>query len=205
VINVNRKEKSKIKGELRNLEVQTRRREKKKKELINWRWISTIFFISFFLSFGLSFLSEVTIKQSTLIVSILITFVFIFLGILFDIIGVAVTSSDETIFHSMSARKVRGARMAVKFHKNAEKVSSFCCDVVGDICGVISGASGITITSLLVKSFHWDLLLTTLLVTGVISALTIGGKAIGKSFAVNKSNIILYQFAKTISYVYPCK
>jgi len=202
---VNRKEKSKIKGELRNLEVQTRRREKKKKELINWRWISTIFFISFFLSFGLSFLSEVTIKQSTLIVSILITFVFIFLGILFDIIGVAVTSSDETIFHSMSARKVRGARMAVKFHKNAEKVSSFCCDVVGDICGVISGASGITITSLLVKSFHWDLLLTTLLVTGVISALTIGGKAIGKSFAVNKSNIILYQFAKTISYVYPCK
>ena len=60
---------------------------------------------------------------------------FIFLGILFDIIGVAVTSSDDKIFHSMSARKVRGAKVAVKFHKNAEKVSSFCCDVVGDICG----------------------------------------------------------------------
>lgn len=202
---MNRAEKSKIKGELRNLEVQTRRREKKKKELINWRWISTIFTISFFLSFGLSFLSEVTIKQSTLIVSILITFVFIFLGILFDIIGVAVTSSDDAIFHSMSARKVRGAKVAVKFHKNAEKVSSFCCDVVGDICGVISGASGITITALLVESFQWNMLLTTLIVTGMISALTIGGKAIGKSFAVNKSNIILYQFAKVISYVYPCK
>jgi len=202
---VNRAEKSKINGELRNLEIQTRRREKKKKELINWRWIATIFTLSFFLSFGLSFLSEVTIKQSTLLISILITFVFIFLGILFDIIGVAVTSSDESIFHSMSARKVRGARIAVKFHKNAEKVSSFCCDVVGDICGVISGASGITITALLVETFHWNLLLTTLIVTGVISALTIGGKAIGKSFAVNKSNIILYRFAKVISYVYPCK
>lgn len=202
---MNRAEKSKINGELRNLEIQTRRREKKKKELINWRWIATIFTLSFFLSFGLSFLSEVTIKQSTLLISILITFVFIFLGILFDIIGVAVTSSDESIFHSMSARKVRGARIAVKFHKNAEKVSSFCCDVVGDICGVISGASGITITALLVETFHWNLLLTTLIVTGVISALTIGGKAIGKSFAVNKSNIILYRFAKVISYVYPCK
>lgn len=202
---MNRREKSKIKQELRNLEVQTRRREKKKKELINWKWIGTIFTISFFLSFGLSFLSEVTIKQSTLFVSILITLVFIFLGILFDIIGVAVTSSDETIFHSMSARKVRGAKTAVRFIKNAEKVSSFCCDVIGDICGVISGASGITITTLLVESFHSDVLLTTLIVTGIISALTIGGKAIGKSFAVNKSNIILYEFAKIISYFYPCK
>ena len=202
---MNRAEKSKINAELKNLEVQTRRREKKKKELINWHWIATIFVISFFLSFGLSFLSEVTIKQSTLLVSVLITFVFIFLGILFDIVGVAVTSSDESIFHSMSARKVRGARIAVKFNKNAEKVSSFCCDVVGDICGVISGASGITITALLVETFNWNLLLTTLIVTGLISAFTIGGKAIGKSFAVNKSNIILYRFAKIISYVYPCK
>lgn len=202
---MNRAEKSKIKQELRSLEVQTRRKEKKKKELVNWKWIITIFTISFFLSFGLSFLSEVTIKQSTLIVSVLITLIFICLGILFDIIGVSVTSSDASIFHSMSARKVRGAKIAVKFHKNAEKVSSFCCDVVGDICGVISGASGITITALLVKTFGWDLLFTTLAVTGVISSLTIGGKAIGKSFAVNKSNIILYQFAKIISYVYPCK
>lgn len=202
---MNRMEKSKINAEIKNLEVQTRRREKKKKELINWRWITTIFVISFFLSFGLSFLSEVTIKQSTLLVSILITFVFIFLGILFDIVGVAVTSSDASIFHSMSARKVRGAKIAVKFNKNAEKVSSFCCDVVGDICGVISGASGITITALLVETFNWNLLLTTLIVTGLISAFTIGGKAIGKSFAVNKSNIILYRFAKIISYVYPCK
>lgn len=202
---MNRAEKSKINAEFKNLEVQTRRREKKKKELINWRWIVTIFIISFFLSFGLSFLSEVTIKKSTLLVSILITFVFIFLGILFDIVGVAVTSSDASIFHSMSARKVRGAKIAVKFNKNAEKVSSFCCDVVGDICGVISGASGITITALLIETFHWNLLFTTLIVTGLISAFTIGGKAIGKSFAVNKSNIILYRFAKIISFVYPCK
>ena len=87
---MNREEKSKIKKELRNLEVQTRRKEKKKKNLVNWKWIGTIFLFAFLLSVSLSFLSETTIKQATLPISILITLFFIFLGILFDIIGVAV-------------------------------------------------------------------------------------------------------------------
>ena len=102
----------------------------------------------------------------------------------------------------MSARKVKGAKVAVLFKKNADKVSSFCCDVIGDICGIISGAAGVTITTLLVTSYDFDLLLTTLFVTGIISSLTIGGKALGKSFAINKSNIILYQFAKFVSIFY---
>ncbi len=199
---MNRQEKSKTKKELRNLEIQTRRQEKKKKNVVNWKWIIMIFGIAFCLSFVLSFFSETTIKKATLPISILITFFFVFLGILFDIIGVAVTASDEKIFHSMSARKVRGAKVAVLFKKNSEKVSSFCCDVIGDVCGIVSGASGITITALLIKSFHSDLLFTTLIVTGVISAFTIGGKALGKSFAINKSNIILYRFAKFISIFY---
>ena len=199
---MNRREKSKIKKELMNLEVQTRRKEKKKKELINWKWIITIITISFFLSITLSFISEISIKKVTLPVSIIITLIFIFLGILFDIIGVSVTASDESIFHSMSARKVAGAKVAVKFKKNSEKVSSFCCDVIGDICGVVSGASGITITALLTTTYSYNILITTLIVTGLISALTIGGKALGKSFAINKSNIILYEFAKVVSVFY---
>ena len=199
---MNREEKSKIKKELRNLEVQTRRKEKKKKNKVNLKWIMTIFIFAFTLSFGLSFISETTIKKATLPMSILITLIFIFLGILFDIVGVSVTASDEKIFHSMSARKVKGAKVAVLFKKNADKVSSFCCDVIGDVCGIVSGASGVTITALLVAKFQFSLLFTTLFVTGMISALTIGGKAVGKSFAINKSNIILYQFAKVVSFFY---
>lgn len=199
---MNRAEKSKIKGEIRNLEIQTRRNEKKKKALVNWKWILTIFFLAFFLSFALSFVAETTIKKATLPVSILVTLLFIGLGILFDIVGVSVTASEEAIFHSMSARKVSGAKVAVLFKKNADKVSSFCCDVIGDVCGIVSGASGVTITALLVNSYKTDLLLTTLVVTGMISALTIGGKALGKSFAINKSNIILYRFAKIIAIFY---
>ncbi len=199
---MNRSKKAQEKEAIQNLKVQTRRKEKKKKELIHMKWIVMIFIIAFFLSFGLSFFAEITIKQSTLLPSILITFLFIFFGIFFDIVGVSVTASDEAIFHSMSARKVRGAKVAVFFKKNADKVSSFCCDVIGDICGVISGAAGITITSLMVSNYHYDLLLTTLFVTGLISALTIGGKALGKSFAINKSNLILYRFAKFVSLFY---
>lgn len=201
---MNRSEKSKN-NELRNLKIQTRRQEKKNKALIDWHWIITILIISFLLSMSLSFISEISIKKATLIVSIIVTLVFIFLGVLFDIIGVSVTASDEKIFHSMSSRKVKGSKVAVKFKQNADKVSSFCCDVVGDICGVISGASGISITLILVNNYSYNLLLTTLIVTGIISSLTIGGKALGKSFAINKSNIILYEFSKVISIFYKCK
>ena len=193
---MNKKRKPKN-NELKKLKSQTR-----KKELINWSWILTILIISFVLSVSLSFISEISIKNTTLLISIIVTLIFIFLGILFDIIGVSVTASDEKIFHSMSSRKVRASKVAVKFKKNADKVSSFCCDVIGDICGVISGASGIAIVTILVKTYSFSVLLTTLIVTGIISSLTIGGKALGKSFTINKSNIILYEFAKVVSIFY---
>ena len=104
----------------------------------------------------------------------------------------------------MSSRKVFGASQAVSFKKNAEKVSSFCCDVVGDICGIISGASGTTITILISESFDFSVLVTGLFVAAIIASLTIGGKAIGKSYAINNSNIILFRFAKFISHFHKC-
>ena len=121
---------------------------------------------------------------------------------MFDIVGVAVTSADEAVFHSMNSRKVKGANIAVKFKKNADKVSSFCCDVIGDVCGVISGTAAAAITVLLVSKFHLNYLLVGLIVTAIVSSLTIGGKAIGKSFAINKSEIILYTFAKFVNNFY---
>ena len=92
--------------------------------------------------------------------------------------------------------------IAVKFKKNADKVSSFCCDVIGDVCGVISGTAATAIAALLVLNFHFNAILVGLFVTAIISSLTIGGKAIGKSFAINKSEVILYTFAKFISNFY---
>lgn len=192
----------KKKSELNNLVEQTKRREKIKKEKVDIKWIIIIVIITFIISFLLSLVANVTIPNLSLVFGIIITLVFIFIGIVFDIIGVSVTSADEKVFHSMNSRKVKGAKVAVKFKKNADKTSSFCCDVIGDICGVISGAAGTTICAILVTKYHTDLLITGLVITALISSLTIGGKAIGKSFAINKSDIILYEFAKFVSNFY---
>ena len=194
--------KNKKNSELKNLLEQTKKKEKVKKEKVNTKWIITIITVSFIISFCLSFIANITIPNLSLFLGILVTLVFILLGVIFDIIGVAVTTADEAVFHSMNSRKVKGANIAVKFKKNADKVSNFCCDVVGDVCGVISGAAGTTIAAILITKYNTNLLLTGLFLTAIISSLTIGGKAIGKSFAINKCDIILYEFAKFISNFY---
>ena len=190
------------KEELKNLLVQTRRKEKIKKEKVNVKWICQIAIISFTISFGLSFVSEMAIPNLSVIFGILLTLAFVFVGILFDIVGVAVTGADEKVFHSMNSRQVKGSKVAVTFKKNADKVSSFCCDVIGDICGIVSGASASAVSVGLAATFSWNLLLVSLTVAAVVASLTIGGKAIGKSFAINKSDVILYEFAKFISIFY---
>lgn len=197
---MNREEKSKIKKDLRSLKVQTRRKEKKASSDSNW--IVKIFIISFMISLCMSFISEITLPKVPLFIGILLVVFFICIGVLFDMIGVAVTASDEKVFHSMNARKVKGANIAVKFKKNAEKVASFCNDVIGDICGVISGSAGVTIALSLSKILNINIFWISLMITALIAAFTIGGKALGKSFAINKANIILFRFAKTMSYFY---
>lgn len=114
----------------------------------------------------------------------------------------AVTSADEKVFHSMNSRKVRGANIAVKMVKNAEKVSNFCCDVIGDICGVVSGAASASISIIISNNLNTNVFITSLTVAAVVASLTIGGKALGKTFAINKSNIIIYESSKLISYFY---
>lgn len=188
--------------ELKNLKVQTRRKEKQKKETIDKSWLLKVMLTGFIISLILSLISEKTLTNVPLLIAILITLLFIFIGVLFDVIGMAVTISDEKVFHSMNSRRVKAANIAVKFKKNEEKVSSFCCDVIGDICGVVSGSAGVTITALISSITNIPILPVGLITTATIAALTIGGKAIGKSFAVNKSNIILYEFAKIISIFY---
>lgn len=169
----------------------------KNKQKINYSWIIKITLLAFFISLIFSGLSEMFIKNVSLLISIIILIIFIALGILFDMIGVAVTSADEEPFHSMSSRKVIGAKQAVYLKKNADKVSSFCNDVIGDICGIISGTVGVTISISL--SNYIPLFISTLLVTALIASATIGGKAVFKSVAINKSNEILYNFAKFVS------
>lgn len=174
----------------------------KKKNKIDYKWIITILLLSFVISVSFSFASEATLPNVSLFWGIVITLIFILIGVLFDMVGVAVTASDEAIFHSMASNRVMGAKLAVKFKKNADKVSSFCQDVVGDVCGIVSGSTGTIISIKIASYFNINSVVVTLIVMGSISALTIGGKALEKAVAIEKSNEILHRFCKVISLFY---
>ena len=163
------------------------------------RWFVTIFLVTIVISATISFVSEEIMSVSGMAVAFLILLAIILVGILFDIVGVAVTSADERPFHSMAARKVRGAREAIALLRNAEKVSSICNDVVGDICGVVSGSASATIAAqILAKSeFSWPMVVS-LVMSALVAGLTVGGKAIGKTFAINSSTAIVYSVGKTL-------
>lgn len=135
---------------------------------------------------------------------ILISFVLI--GILFDIIGVAVTSANETPFHSLSSQKIRGAKEAVRLIRNADRVGSFCNDVIGDIVGIISGSATTVIVAMIISSgLNITNFALTVVMTALVAALTIGGKAAGKRIAIDKSSSIVFFVGKVISYIAPAK
>ena len=172
---------------------------KKNKNKVNYGWIVTILLLSFVISVVFSFSSEMVLPNVNIVWAVVVALIFILIGVLFDMVGVAVTASDEAVFHSMSANKVKGAKIAVKLKKNADKVSSFCQDVIGDVCGIVSGSTGAVISLKIMEKLDYNGLIVTLIVMGIISALTIGGKAFEKAFAINKSNEILYKFSLFLS------
>lgn len=175
-------------------------RKKERKKAV--RWVVTIFLVTIAVSATISFVSEEIMSVSGIAVAFAILLVIVMIGIIFDIIGVAVTSADEKPFHSMAARKVPGAAEAIKLLRRAEKVSSICNDVIGDICGVVSGSASATIAAQMLTSFEftWPNLLT-LMMSALVSGLTVGGKAIGKSFAINSNTTIVHTAGKVICFV----
>ena len=124
---------------------QKQQKKKGKQERSTGRWAVQVFFIAVVLSAALSLASDQALDGAGLAVAFVVLLSFILLGIVFDIIGVSVTAADEKPFHSMAARKTPGAREALNLIRKADKVSSFCNDVVGDICGIISGSTGAVI------------------------------------------------------------
>ena len=163
------------------------------------RWVVTIFFVTMLVTGVISFLSDQIMSVSGIAVAFLILLFIVFVGIIFDIVGVAVTSAEEKPFHSMAARKVPGAQDAIKLMRNAERVGSICNDVIGDICGVISGSASATIAAQVLQKFEfaWPQMIT-LIMSAVVAGLTVGGKAIGKSIAINSCTEIVHTTGKII-------
>lgn len=126
--------------------------------------------------------------------------VFVTAGILFDIIGVSVTAASTAPFHSMAAHKEHGAIEAIRLIRNAEKVASICNDVVGDIAGIVSGSTSALIVSRLITDLSTTNILLQLSISGLVTGATIGGKALGKTLAINNSTRIVLDVGKLIHF-----
>lgn len=178
------------------------KKDKKKKKKKNRFWILKIVFWTIVLSGGISFISNLTLPKVNVILASIILIAIIIFGIIFDVVGVAVTAANEIPFHAMAAKKINGAKIAVVLIRNADKVSNFCNDVIGDVCGVVSGAIGATILAKISKSLpngsEMHILLLGSIIGAIIAAITVGGKAIGKTIAMKKSNDIIFMVSKVI-------
>ena len=168
------------------------KKSREKKASSPYRWAFTAFFMAVALSAVLTLASGSMLDGTGLVVALLILLAFIGLGIVFDIIGVAVTAADPKPFHSMASHKVKGAKQALMLLRNADRVSSVCNDVVGDICGIVSGATGAVIVTQIQKGLGLQNVLVSVAVTALVSGMTIGGKALGKPFAMKQSTRVVY-------------
>lgn len=170
---------------------------KKKSDVI---WVITVTLLSFIISAALTVASSNVLREAEIITALFVIFIIILVNILFDIIGTAVTAAEETPFHAMASRKRFGAKQSIKLIRNADKVSNVCNDVVGDICGIISGAAGAYIIIRIIGQQE-KAGIAELVMTGLITALTVGGKALGKTIALHNSNYIIYKVSIFISLI----
>ena len=163
------------------------------------RWVISIFFATIAISAAISLVSDFVMGKSSMIVAFFILLMIVFIGILFDIVGMAVATADEKPFHAMASRKVRGAKECIMLLRNAERVSSICNDVVGDICGVVSGSASATIAAQVLCNFELGFAsLVPLILSSLVAALTVGGKAVGKGIAVRCCTDIVYHAGQVI-------
>ena len=165
-------------------------------------WTIKIIIMAFTISFVFSLTSELVMPRVHTIISIILLILFIVIGIIFDMIGVAVTTCDIKAFHSMNAKKIYHAKTGIRLIKNSAKVSSFCNDVIGDICGIISGSAGVIISNSVATSLNTNKFITSLIITSIIASLTIGGKAYGKELALKNNTKIITIFSKIICKFY---
>ena len=165
--------------------------DKTKKENSELKWFVTVFVTTFILSIVFSYISTNAISSLELFPATLVLILTIFIGIIFDIIGVAVTVAKEEELHAKASKKIQGAKTSIKLIRNSSKVSNICADVIGDICGVLSGAIAALITIKITEKFalNFDI---QFIISAIVASLTVGGKAIGKGIAKRNSTKIVH-------------
>jgi CBS domain containing-hemolysin-like protein len=162
------------------------------------RWIIKIVGWAFVISMILSLVSGSLIPRMNIIFALLILLSFIALGVFFDILGLSVATASSKPFHSMAARRVKGAAQSLRLLKNPERITSFCADVVGDIAGIISGATASVIVTRLAEDQSVSNIVLQVFLSAVVSTLTIGGKAFGKTISLRHNTVIVTHMGRAM-------
>jgi CBS domain containing-hemolysin-like protein len=160
------------------------------------KWSLGIAVITFVLAAIFSIISTYMMNGVTWATGMAIVLVIVFIGIGFDMLGIASTAADEAPFHAMASEKVPGAKQAIRIIRNADRFASFCNDVIGDISGIISGTASAIVIIQFTLALHYKEdspihFIISVIFTSLVAALTVGGKAVGKSIAIRFSTDII--------------
>ena len=165
------------------------------------RWVILIIIAAFLISIFMSFISEKLLDNASILISLIVLIVIVLIGIFGDALGMAVSVADDRPFHSMASAKVIGASKSLYLIKNASKVANIFGDVIGDICGIISGTSAaLIIVNMSTLYPTRDFAIASLLLSGFVASITIGGKAAGKEIAMNYSKEIVLATGKIMAF-----
>ncbi|MBH0229823.1 hypothetical protein LCL89_01945 [Halobacillus yeomjeoni] len=162
--------------------------------------------ITFVLAAIFSIISSSVLSEVIWIFGLIIVFIIVFTGVIFDMLGIAATAAEETPFHAMASEKVTGAKEAITIVRNADRFASFCNDVIGDISGIVSGTASAVVVLQLTQVMGYGegssiQIAISVVLTSIVAALTVGGKALGKFFAIHSSTKIIFFAARVISWL----
>jgi CBS domain containing-hemolysin-like protein len=159
------------------------------------RWSVLISMVTFVMACIFTVAASSLLDGVTWGIGMLIVIILISIGVVFDLLGLAAAAANEAPFHGMASAKVRGSRQAIYIIRNADRFSNICNDVIGDMTSVISGAAVTVVVIKLLNSYgngdDFMRTVVTVIFTAIVSALTVGGKAVGKSFAIHFSTAIV--------------
>ena len=168
------------------------------------KWSLRLLLLSFALSLCFAILSEVFLSGTGVVIAIIVIVVFILISIVFDMIAMATTAANIEPFRAMASKKVRGAKEAIRLINNADKVSSISADVIGDICGILSGSAGASIViKIAIQSNSALSIIVASLVSAFVASLTIFGKSVCKKYAIENCDSILLKVGKFMSWFTP--
>ena len=168
-----------------------------------WHRALTVGLGTFLLAVFLTFPLQSIAARSPLYIAFPLLVLVILVGILFDIVGVAVAVVDERPLNAMAAKRLPGSRQALRLRRNADRVSNFCNDVVGDIAGTLSGALGAAVAVSLILTVGGRGLAETLVNTallGLVAAGTVAGKALGKTYAMDHAVDVTLRAGRVVSW-----